>query len=52
MKNIEISKLRKDILEGMKISSEKLKALKKQLGQSVVISENGIIKEIQAQNLK
>jgi hypothetical protein len=52
MNNIEISKLRQDILEGMKISSEKLKASKRKLGQSVVISENGVIKEIQPQNLK
>jgi hypothetical protein len=36
----------------MKISSEKLKALKKQLGLPIVISENGMIQEIQAQNLK
>jgi len=52
MNNIEISKLRHDILEGMKISSSKLKASKKQLGLPIVISENGVIKEIQAQNIK
>ncbi len=52
MKNTDITKLRHDILEGMKVSSAKLKAVKKQLGQSVVVSENGVIKEIQAQHLK
>ncbi|WP_191907019.1 hypothetical protein [Adhaeribacter soli] len=52
MINTETAKLRADILKGMKISAEKLKALKKQLGQPVVISENGVIKEIPAQSLK
>lgn len=52
MKTIDISKLRKDILEGMKVSSERLKALKKQLGRTIVISENGVIREIEAKDLK
>ncbi len=52
MRNINISKLRNDIVEGMKLSSEKLKALKKQLGNTIVISENGEIREIEAKDLK
>ncbi|MDQ3395323.1 MAG: hypothetical protein M3512_14595 [Bacteroidota bacterium] len=52
MKNIDIVKLRNDIVEGMRLSSEKLKALKKQLGRTIVISENGVIKEIEAKDLK
>lgn len=52
MKNIDISKLRKEILDGMKVSSERLKTLKKQLGQTIVISENGVIREIEAKDLK
>ena len=52
MKNIDISKLRNDIVEGMRLSAEKLKALKKQLGKTIVISENGVIKEIEAKDLK
>jgi ribosomal protein S8 len=52
MKNIDVSKLRNDIIEGMRLSSEKLKALKKQLGRTIVISENGVIKEIEAKDLK
>lgn len=52
MKNIDVSKLRNDIVEGMRFSSEKLKALKKQLGRTIVISENGVIKEIEAKDLK
>lgn len=52
MKNIDISKLRNDIIEGMKLSSEKLKALKKQLGRKIVISENDVIREIEGKDLK
>lgn len=36
----------------MKLSSQKLKAQKKQLGQHIVVSENGVIKEIAAKDLK
>jgi ribosomal protein S8 len=36
----------------MRLSSEKLKAFKKQLGRAIVISENGVIKEIEAKDLK
>ena len=50
MKNIDISKLRNDIVEGMGLSAEKLKALKKQLGKTIVISENDLIKEIEAKD--
>lgn len=52
MRNIDVAKLRNDIVEGMKLSSEKLKTLKKQLGRNIVISENGVLKEIQAKDLK
>lgn len=52
MKNIGISKLRNNIIEGMKLSSQKLKAQKKRLGQNIVVSENGVIKEIEAKDLK
>ena len=52
MENSNISKLRSDIIEGMKISSEKMIAKKKQLGRKVVISEGGVIKEIDSKDLK
>jgi len=51
MKGI-INKLRNDIIEGMKLVSQKLKAPKKRLGQNMVVSENGVIKEIEAKDLK
>ncbi|MEK6479059.1 hypothetical protein WJR50_16045 [Catalinimonas sp. 4WD22] len=52
MKNTDIAKLRNDIIEGMKLSAQRLKAKKKQLGQSIVVSENGVIKEIAAKDIK
>ena len=51
MNNTDISKLRNDIIEGMKLSSEKLKAAKKQAGKPVVIIEEGTIKEVEAKDL-
>jgi hypothetical protein len=52
MKNIDVQKLRSDIIQGMKISSQKLKASKKLLGRNMIISENGKIREIVAKELK
>lgn len=52
MNNIDVQNLRNSIVEGMKQSSEKLKTMKKQLGRRIVISENGVIKEIEAKDLK
>ena len=40
------------ILEGLKVSSQKLIASKILLGRKLVISENGIIKEIDPKELK
>lgn len=52
MKNTDVQKLRNDIIQGMKVSSEKLKASKKMLGGNIVVSENGEIREIQAKDIK
>lgn len=52
MTNAEIDKLQEKILQGMKISSEKLIAEKKRLNLPIVISENGVIKVIEAKDLK
>ncbi len=48
---MNISKLREDILKGMKLSSDKLKASKKMLGNKIVVSENGEIKIIDPKNI-
>ena len=39
------------IVEGMKISAKKMLIKKKQLGQKLVISENGVIKIIEAKDI-
>ncbi|MCG8323627.1 MAG: hypothetical protein MI921_29300 [Cytophagales bacterium] len=52
MKNKQAAILKKKIIEGMKISSQKLIARKKLLGQKVVVSENGVIREIEPEDLK
>jgi len=39
------------IVEGMKISYKKMLIKKKQLGQKLVFSENGIIKIIEAKDI-
>jgi len=51
MNNSEIKKVRDKIVEGMKISSEKFISLKKQLRHRIVISDNGEIIYIDAQDL-
>ena len=51
MKNVDVSKIMGNIIEGMKQSSQKLISLKKRSGSSVAISENGIVKEIEAKDL-
>ncbi len=43
MINAELKEIRDRIIEGMKISAEKLVAKKKRLGQKIVISENDVI---------
>lgn len=52
MSKIDVSKLRMEIVEGMKVSSEKLKASKRKLGSPIVISENGAIRKIEAKDLQ
>ena len=52
MKNTEIKEIRDSIVEAMKISAKKLIIQKKKLGQSIVISENGVIKTISPENIK
>jgi hypothetical protein len=51
-KELEISKLRSAILNGMSISAEKLKRKKRLLGQSLVVSDNGKVKLILPEEIK
>ena len=51
MKNSETKEIRNQIIEAMKISAQKLIAKKKSLGQSIVVSENGKIRVIEANDL-
>jgi hypothetical protein len=51
MKPSETDKTRDLIVEGMKISAKKMLIRKKQLGQKLVISENGVIKIIEAKDI-
>ena len=52
MTNSEIDKLQDKIMQGMKISAEKLKAEKKRLNLPIVVSENGVIRVIEAKDIK
>ena len=52
MANQELKTIRDKIVEGMKISAERLWAKKKLLGQKLVISENGIIQIIDPREKK
>jgi hypothetical protein len=47
MKNSELKEIRDRIIEGMKISAQKFISKKKSLGQKIVISENGVIHEVE-----
>jgi hypothetical protein len=47
MKNSELKEIRDRIIEGMKISAQKFISKKKSLGQKIVISENGVIREVE-----
>jgi hypothetical protein len=47
MKNSELKEIRDRIIEGMKISAKKFISKKKSLGQKIVISENGVIREVE-----
>jgi hypothetical protein len=47
MSNQEKERLKEKIKKAIKLSSQKLIAQKKSLGQKLVISENGIIKTIE-----
>lgn len=51
MKISEKDKTIKLIVEGMKISHKKMLIKKKQLGQKLVFSENGVIKIIEAKDI-
>ncbi|MER2996253.1 hypothetical protein [Pontibacter populi] len=52
MKTTEIKEIRDSIVEAMKISAQKLILQKKELGQPIVISENGVIKTISPDKIK
>lgn len=52
MKNKELNSIREKIVKGMKVSAKKLVKSKKNLGQKLVISENGKIKVINPKDLK
>lgn len=52
MKSIELKEIRDRIIEGMKISAQKFILKKKSLGQKIVVSENGNIQVIEAEELK
>jgi hypothetical protein len=48
----DTSKLKQDILRGMKLSSKKLKAKKKLLGRRVAVSERGVVKILESKEIK
>lgn len=48
----DIKELRETILKGMKVSSKKMIKEKIRLGQTIVISENGIVKEVDPKELE
>lgn len=52
MSNKEIIEWRNQIIEAIKISAQKMLEQKKKLGQKLVISENGVIKVINAKDIK
>jgi len=52
MKKTEIKEIRDSLVEAMKISAQKLILQKKKLGQSIVISENGVIKTIRPEDIE
>ncbi len=52
MKNKELNSIRDKIVKGMKISAKKLVESKKNLGQKLIISENGEIQVIDPKELK
>ena len=51
MNDSEIKSIRAKIIEAMKISAQKMIEQKKRLGQKIVISENGVIRIIEAADL-
>lgn len=51
MNDSEIKTIRDKIIEAMKISGQKMIEQKKRLGQKIVISENGVIRIIEAVDL-
>jgi hypothetical protein len=52
MSHQELKELDTLIEKAMKVSAEKLLEQKKRLGQELVISENGIVKVIDAKDIK
>lgn len=52
MKNKELHNIREKIIKGMKVSAKKLVESKKNLGQKIVISEDGVIKVINPEDLQ
>jgi hypothetical protein len=51
VENSHVSPVRKAIIEGLKVSSQKLKASKKQSGNPIVISENKIVRQVEAKDI-
>jgi hypothetical protein len=52
MSNKEITEWRNLIVEAIKVSAQKMLEQKKKLGQKLVISENGIIKIVDAKDIQ
>jgi hypothetical protein len=52
MSNKEITEWRDLIIDAIKISAQRMLEQKKKLGQKLVISENGVIKVIEANDIK
>ncbi len=52
MSNKEITEWRNLIVEAIKVSAQKMLEQKKKLGQKLVISENGVIKIVDAKDIQ
>lgn len=52
MRKTKTEETRNLIVEGMKIAAQKFISAKKKSGQKIVTSENGIIKVIEAKDIK
>lgn len=52
MKNIELKLIRDKIVEAVSISAKVFIEKKRKLGQKILISENGLIKDIDPNDMK